>query len=119
MRKRKIWTSIGLLAFVIILSGLLLTFSLGSGQRSYHSKLSNMDIQVPAFSLFVRELQDESTYTIELIMLGTEEHIISELRKIENKNYGNATYAIDQWAVSDSQRIGKTVIITYTPGLPC
>ncbi len=113
MEKIKIRISVGLVVFVIILSGMLLVFSFGSGQRSYHSRLSNIDIQIPKFSLFVEELQDENTYTIEFKMLGSEEHIIDELRKIENKNYENAVYAIDQWAVNYSPHIAKNVIITY------
>ena len=113
MEKIKIRISVGLVVFVIILSGMLLIFSFSSGQRSYHSRLSNMDIQIPKFTFFVKELQDENIYTIEFKMLGSEEHISDELRKIENKNYENAVYTIDQWAVNDSTRIAKTVIITY------
>ena len=113
MEKIKIRISIGLVVFVIILSGLLLVFSFGSGQRSYHSRLSNVDIQIPKFSFFAEELQDENIYTIEFKMLGSEEHIIGELQKIENINYENAVYAIDQWAVNGSTRMVKTVMITY------
>lgn len=113
MKRIKVWISVGLAVFVIILSVLLFVFSFGSGQRRYHSKLSEIEIQIPVFSLFVEEFQDENTYTIQFKMLGSEEHIINELIKIENENRENPIYAIDEWAVNDAGCITKTVILTY------
>ncbi len=113
MKKIKIGICIGVAVFAVILFGTLLVFSLGSGQRGYHSSLSGIDIQIPRFSLFAEELQDGNVYTVEFKMLGSEEHITEELRRLENENYGNTVYEIEQWAVSDSTHLVKTVIITY------
>lgn len=80
---------------------------------NYHSKLSEIDVKIPAFSLFIEELQDDSTYTIQFKMLGSEEHIIDELIKIESENQENFIYAIDKWTANDAGCIAKTVILTY------
>ncbi len=113
MRNIKIQIGAILAFLAVIFVALPLIVSFGSGQRSYHSQLSDIDIQIPRFSFSAKELQDEGNYTIEFKMLGSEEHIIDELRTIENKNDENNLYLIDQWAVNDSAQIVKNVIITY------
>ena len=71
MKKRLLYFLVPILTIVIIVSVLFLIFSFGSGQRNYHSKLSGIEVKIPAFSLFVEEFQDENAYTIQFKMLGS------------------------------------------------
>lgn len=71
MKKRLLYFLVPILTIIIIVSVLFLIFSFGSG--NYHSKLSGIEVKIPAFSLFVEEFQDENAYTIQFKMLGSEE----------------------------------------------
>ncbi len=119
MKKKLLYFIVPISTIVIIVSVLFLIFSFGSGQRNYHSELSGIDVEIPAYSLFVEEFYDENAYTIQFKMLGSEEHILNELVTIENEAYNNNIYTIDQCAVTavENERtvVFKTVVIVYVP----
>lgn len=83
----------------LIISIVIGLYICGTGIKIYHSKLDGLNIKVPRYSLFIREFVTDNTNSLEFIMLGSEEHVQTELSKIYNQKH--LGYTVVEWTYID------------------